>query len=159
MRSPNFLRRVLGYYLVAIGISQLVLYTLLSISESFGYLFYFDPRFGLFFIETILRQHEQIPAILGWVSAAVIIAMGLWVRSARVAVTIYLIVEGLIAIPTFLILIMLAAVNMSANHGFSRGEILFPLIVCLLTSTVPMVLAIYIIVIGRVKETSTLGLG
>jgi hypothetical protein len=158
MKSSVVLRHLLAYYLVAIGIFQLVLYALISLYESLGYLFYFDPRFGLFFLETILRQHEHMPAVLDWISATVIIAVGVWVRFSRLAVKLYMVMECLVAIPTLLIFLMVAAINMSPNHGFSRGELLIPVAVFCITSIVPVCLGITTLVIDRQRGPTTLGL-
>ena len=46
-------------------------------------LFYFNPRFGLYFIESVIKGEPHPPGIFGWVSAAWVLALGLLPLSGR----------------------------------------------------------------------------
>jgi hypothetical protein len=129
-------------YLLAIGAFQLVLYLLLSISEQASVLFYFDPRFGLFFLETILRGSERMPSLLGWLSAIVIIALGWLVFTRERFLALYFGVEFLLAGPSILTFIFVAAANLSPNHGFSVGELVFPGTTFIFVTVIPVIIGV-----------------
>jgi hypothetical protein len=43
----------------------------MSISaERYQWLFYFNPRFGLYFVESVIKGEPPPPGIFSWVSAA-----------------------------------------------------------------------------------------
>lgn len=136
------LRKILGIYLLVLGALQLVLYLLLSISEEAGVLMYFDPRFGLFFLETILRGSERVPAVLGWLSAIVIIALGWLVFSRERFLALYFIGEFLLSVPSILTFIFVAAANLSPNHGFSVGELVFPGTTFIFVTVIPVLIGL-----------------
>ena len=147
------LRKILGIYLLAIGVFQLVLYSLLSISEQATVLFYFDPRFGLFFLETILRGSERIPALLGWLSAIVIIALGWLVFTRERFLTLYFVVEFSLAAPSILTFILVAAANLSPNHGFSVGELVLPGVTFIFVTVIPVIIGVSAFLIREKVDT------
>ncbi len=132
----------LAIYLILIGVFQLILYSLISLSDSLGGLFYFDPRFGLFFLETIVRGVEHMPAALDWISAIIILIIGFCLLKFEWLLPAYFIVEFLLAAPSFLSFLLIVLINMSPNHGFSVWELPIPILVFVFVTVVPMVIGI-----------------
>ena len=136
------LRKILGTYLVAIGILQLIIYVLATISDQLMVLFYFDPRIGLFFLETVLRRVENFPGVLSWISAAAILAVGFLQLRYDWLLPVYFLVEFLLAAPTLIMILVVAAANLSPSHGLSVGELFIPIIVFVLVTVLPVGIAI-----------------
>ena len=69
---------ILGVYVLAAGLLQVYFYLVMAMSkDEEGWLFYFDPRIGIFFLESIIREKEQIaPGVFRWLSAAWISIIG-----------------------------------------------------------------------------------
>ena len=145
-------RKLLAIYLIIIGSFQLVLYSLISLSEDLMVLFYFDPRFGLSFLETIIRGVETMPALLGWISAIVILVVGIFLLRYEGLLPLYFIVEFLFAAPSLFTFLVIGALNLSPSHGFSIGELLIPTIVFIFITVVPVVIGVRIYLSGRDVE-------
>jgi len=95
-------------------------------AERYGWLFYFDPRLGLFFVESGIRGEQPPPGIFGWVSAAWVLALGLLLLTGRPLIRAYVISEVALSAPNLLFVFMVAWANMSPAHGFSVGELFVP---------------------------------
>jgi hypothetical protein len=135
--------KILGAYLTVACALQICLYLAMSISaERYEWLFYFDPRLGLFFVESGIRGAEQpSPGIFGWVSAAWVLALGLLLLSGRPLIRAYVISEVALSAPNLLFVFAVAWANLSPAHGFSVGELFVPVGVMIIFSVVPLILA------------------
>jgi len=96
----------------------------------------------MFFIESGLRGAElKIPGILQWLSAIWLLFIAIVLLRGRQALNAYIISEIIASIPNLLFFIMVLLANLSPAHGFSVGELLFPVSVMLLFSIIPMSVA------------------
>lgn len=146
MSRPNRLGWIVG----ALGLAQLGLYAASTLGDR-GVLFYFDPRIGLFALESMLGPEPEGPGILQW--AAVLWQLGIAASlvTSRASALAYLIGEAVLATPSLLFFALVIASNMSASHGFSIAELLVPLPVFALFSVWPFVIALRQNREGRVK--------
>jgi hypothetical protein len=137
--------RILGAYLTVVCALQICLYLAMAISaERYMWLFYFDPRIGLSVVESIIRGAEQPPpGILGWVSAAWVLALGLLLLSGRPLIRTYVISEVALATPNLLFVFAVASANLSPAHGFSVAELFVPVCLMIVFSAVPLGLAFH----------------
>lgn len=125
------------------SILQICLYLALSLStDKADWLRYFDPRLGIFFLESGLRGAELIiPGIFQWLAAVWILLLGLMLLFGRPLVKTYIVSEIILSIPSVFFFLAIIWSNLSPAHGFSVGELLFPVIVMIAFSIVPLVLA------------------
>lgn len=134
--------RRLGFFLLIISVYQIAIYAAArSSGDRALWLFYVDPRIGLFFVESALRHHETFPAGSSWVSAAVLGVMAAGLVRNPIWLRAYLVVEAVMAAPTVLMFILTIAANLSSAHGLSIGELFVPLLVFLIASVAPFVYA------------------
>ena len=133
----------LGLYLLVGSILQICLYLALSLStDKADWLFYFDPRLGIFFLESGVRGAELIiPGLFQWLSAVWILLLGLMLLFGRPLVKTYIVSEIIFSVPSLFFFLAIAWANLSPAHGFSVGELLFPVIIMVAFSVVPLVLA------------------
>ncbi|MDT4965998.1 MAG: hypothetical protein QOJ64_735 [Acidobacteriota bacterium] len=126
-----------------VSILQICLYLALSLStDKADWLFYFDPRLGIFFLESGVRGAELIiPGIFQWLSAVWILLLGLMLLFGRPLVKTYIVSEIILSIPSIFFFLAIVWVNLSPAHGFSVGELSFPVLVMIAFSVVPLVLA------------------
>ena len=125
---------------------QICMYTAWSFSpEKLIAIFYFDPRIGLYFIESEIRGTElTVPGILQWLSAIWLLLISLLLLSGRSILKTYIISEIIVLIPTLFFCALIVLANLSTTHGFSIGELFFPVLVMMLFTIVPVILAITI---------------
>ena len=136
------LRKRLGVYLVLVSVLQFTLYVLAQWrGESGMWLFYLDPRLGWFFLETIVRGSESFPGVLSWVTAIVLLGVGIGLVRERLQLRTYLLIEGVMTVPTLLMFVWVIIVNLGPGHGFSVGELPIPFAVLLGASIVPWCVA------------------
>ncbi len=145
--------KFLGIYLVVICSLQICLYIALSIvSEKNLWLFYFDPRIGIFFLETVFRGAEQIvPGIFRWFSVVWILALGVFMLSGRPLVKTYIASEIILALPSLLFSLVVVIGNLSPAHGFSVGELFYPIVIMVAFSIIPLGLAFWLLWSSRFK--------
>jgi len=105
-------------------------------------LFNLDPRIGLFFRETIVRRAEHFPAILNWLSAIALVAIGIYIVRAKCGTGVYLLAELFLAVPSVLFFVNIAAADFCANHGFSRNELVHPVASFTNVTLIPVGLAV-----------------
>ena len=136
--------KFLGIYLIVICSLQICLYAIISFNpKDLGVLFYFDPRIGIFFLETAFRGSEQIaPGVFRWLSAAWILTLGIILFSGRPLLKTYIVSEIVFALPSLLFGLVVVIAGLSAAHGFSVPELFFPILIMLFFSIIPLVLAI-----------------
>ncbi len=145
--------KFLGIYLTAICSLQICLYLIISYNpKDLGVLFYFDPRIGIFFLETVLRGSGEVaPGILRWLSAVWIFALGLFLFFGRPFLKTYIISEIIFTLPSFLFCLVIMAANLSAAHGFSVGELLITILILIVFSLAPLALAVWLAWTSRFK--------
>jgi hypothetical protein len=146
--------KILGVYISVVALAQICLYMLLNLfSESLGWLFYFDTRIGFFFIETVIKHSEGTPpAITAWLIEIGELAMGIGMLSGIKLVRTYVIFESILTIPYLLFFILVTAIGMSANDGFSPAELFLPSIVVIVACIFPLCYAIWILWLVRTKK-------
>jgi hypothetical protein len=105
------------------------------------WLFYFNPRFGLYFVESVIKGEPPPPGIFGWMSAAWVLALGLLLLSGRPLIKAYVISEVALSAPTLLFVFVVALANLSPAHGFPVGELSVPVCLMIIFSVVPSILA------------------
>ncbi len=134
--------RVLGTYVVVGGILQALLYLALSISRSHEGLFYFDPRIGIFFLETGWRGSEEIiPGIVRWLTVGWLLTIGGLLLTGRNLILAYIISEIILSLPNVFFFVAIVLANLSPAHGFSVGELFLPILVMIAFSIIPLTLA------------------
>lgn len=135
--------KTLGVYLLVGSILQICLYLVLSVgTDKYDWLFYLDPRLGIFFIESGVRRAELVtPGIFQWLSAVWILVSGLLLLFGRLLVKTYIVSEIIFSIPSLLFFLTIVLANLRPEHGFSVGELLLPVTVMIAFSAVPLVLA------------------
>ena len=135
--------KTLGLYPMVGSILQICLYLTLSLSTAKAdWLFYFDPRLGIFFLESGVRGAELIiPGVFQWLSAVWIFLLGLMLLFGRPLVKTYIVSEIILSIPSVFFFLAIVWANLSPAHGFSVGELLLPVIVMMAFSVVPLILA------------------
>lgn len=136
--------RILGAYLMAAGIVQTTVYVGLSTSRGPDWLFYFDPRIGIFFLETGWRGAEEItPGILRWLSVVWILTLGMLFLCGRQLVKTYIVSEVALALPNIFFLVTIIGANLTPAHGFSVGELFLPMLEMIAFSVLPVTLAFW----------------
>jgi hypothetical protein len=134
--------RILGVYLIVAGLLQAVLYVLLSISKTHDWLFYFDPRIGIFFLESMWKGGEPtIPGVERWLTVVWLLAIGVVLITGRQLLWFYIVPEILFSLPTVLFFVFIVLANLSPSHGFSVGELFLPILVTVAFSLIPLVIA------------------
>jgi hypothetical protein len=136
--------KILGTYLLAACALQACVYLGLSLAAGkYDWLFYFDPRLGIFFLESGLRGAEQVaPGVLRWLSVAWLLAVGVGLCSGRAALKTYIVSELVLSLPNLLFVLAVGWANLSPAHGFSVGELFCPALVMTAFSVVPLMLAL-----------------
>lgn len=134
--------RTLGIYLCVLAAVQCALYSFQAFSDpdKYLYLFYFNPRFGLGFLEEFIKA-GGFPNALCWGSAVVLLCVG-FALLRRPMLNLYLIAESIMGIPSILVFVFIIAVNMKVTDGFSVGELPIPVLVFILFSGPPIVWAL-----------------
>jgi hypothetical protein len=115
--------KTLGLYLTIGSILQICLYLVLSLStDKADWLFYFDPRLGIFFLESGVRGAELIiPGLVQWLSAVWILLLGLIQLFGRPMVKTYIVSEIILSIPSIFFFLAIVWANLSRRTG-SRWE-------------------------------------
>ncbi|HEX8177234.1 MAG TPA: hypothetical protein VF543_19250 [Pyrinomonadaceae bacterium] len=137
--------RILGVYVFVAGFLQLLIYIAMSTSpDKYEWLFYFDPRIGIFFFEIGIRGSEPItPGIFRWLTAGWIFILGLILVLGRPIVKTYIVSELILMIPNVLFFLFIIWANLSPAHGFSIGELFIPALVMIVFSLIPLRLAFW----------------
>jgi hypothetical protein len=120
------------------GLFQMFLYCWMLFDSSSSWTFYFDPRIGLFLVETALNGSEPMNA--GWIrwgSVVVVIALGILMLLGSQRLGTYLILESILSTPSLFFFATVLAANVGPTHGFSIGELLVPVVVFAVFSGFP----------------------
>lgn len=138
--------KILGIYVSVVALAHLCLYVILNLfSERLGWLFYFDTRIGFFFIETVIKRSEGTPpAITAWLIELGELIIGISMILGRNLLKVYVVIESILTLPYLLFFLLIMAVGMSANHGFSPAELSIPSAVVIFAGVVPLAYAIWI---------------
>ena len=134
--------RLLGIYLCLLAVAQFALYAFEAVTDpdKYLYLFYYNPRFGLAFLEEFIRP-GGVHNILSWISAVALFSAGIAMFYWR-ALNLFIIFECIMSAPSILTFLLVFVVNMNATDGFSRGELPIPIIVFLVFSGPPFLLTL-----------------
>jgi len=136
-RIGRLQHRWLGFYVTGVAVAQMLLYLTAEFDRSWAdLLVYFDPRLGLFFLESLLHG-ERFPGILDWASAGILACVGLGLLRNPRQIRWYLIVEFILGLPTVLFCVLVVVMNVGPSHGFSVGELLYPILIFILASVIP----------------------
>jgi hypothetical protein len=101
--------RILGGYLLLAGILQACAYVELATSGEHGWLFYFDPRIGTFFLETGWRSAEQVtPGIFRWLSVGWIPTLGVLLLSGRTLLKTCIVSEIAFSLPNVFFFVVIS---------------------------------------------------
>jgi hypothetical protein len=136
--------RILAIYLLALGILQSVLYLVWwQTGDRYLFLFYFDPRIGIFCLETAVTGTEQsLPSALRIVSAAWLVGIGSYLLGTGSGLKVYIASELLLGASTVLFMLLIVVANISATHGFSVGELMIPFPLFLIYTVAPLIIAL-----------------
>ncbi len=134
--------RLLGIYLCLLAVAQFAFYGLAGINphEHSGYFLYFNPRFGLLFLEESIKA-GSFPSFLSWTSVTILFCVGsvmLW----KPVLKLYLITESMMGIPSILAFLFIIVVNIKTTDGFSIGELPKPVLTFVLFSGPPFLWAL-----------------
>jgi hypothetical protein len=140
--SQTFMKRTVGIYICCVAIAQLIFYSVAYFNERAVWLFYFDPRMGLFVLESSVRSREVFPGLLSWLSAVVLAGVGFGLLRNMHSVKAYLFTEFICAVPSVVFFGSVVFANVSPAHGFSIAELVLPLLVFLVASAIPFWLAL-----------------
>ena len=122
-------------------------------STSGGWLFYLDPRIGLFVAETSLIGHEPMwPGVLRWPSVVAILGIGVAMIRGHALLGTYVIVEAVLSLPSVLFFGVVLAANLSFTHGSSITELIIPVPIFVVFSLIPLVCAIRLSRLERHKS-------
>ncbi len=134
--------KLLSLYLLVAALLQICSYVALTLApEKLGIIFYFDPRIGLFFIESGIRGAElKVPGILQWLSASWLLVISFFLLSGRPILKTYLVLEVVASLPNLFFFLVIVRANLSPTHGFSIGELFTPLLVTILFTILPVIL-------------------
>ena len=93
--------RVLAAYLLVVALLQLALYREVIARGADGWMLYnFEPRLGLYFLETLIRPGQPFPGMFSWGSALALAAMAAFLLLDVAGLRAYMIFEILLATPT-----------------------------------------------------------
>jgi len=136
--------KILSLYLLGAALVQIGGYVALTLTpEKLGALFYFDPRIGLFFIESGIRGAElKVPGILQWLSASWLLVISFFLLSGRSILKTYLVSEVVASLPNLFFFVVVVLANLKPAHGFSIGELFLPVVVMILFTILPLILAV-----------------
>ena len=132
------LAKALRYLLYLLATSQVALYFAAFKWES---LFYFDPRIGLVAFGEMLGPLAILLQVIRWMSPFWILALAAWGFKERRQVRIYVLSELVLACPSVLFFLLVLWANMGPSHGFSVGELIFPLFSVSVFTAVPLTVA------------------
>ena len=133
--------RWLSSYLILASLLQICMYAAWSFSpKKLVVIFYFDPRIGLFAIESGIRGTE-FPGILQWLSVLGLLMISLLLFSGRPILKTYVISEIVASIPNLFFFVVVVLANLNPVHGFSVGELLVPVVVMIFFTVVPLIVA------------------
>jgi hypothetical protein len=98
----------------------------------------FDPRMGLFLLESRLRETVLAsPALLSWASVAPLFAASLLIRLSGRGLKLYLAFESLLSVPTIIVFAMIIITRIGSPEGFPIFNLAAPLAVFTIFSLVP----------------------
>ena len=143
-------RKVVVSYLALMTLAQLCTYVA-WVSGAWDPLFYFDPRIGLWVLESFITGQERAgPGVLSWLSLAWLGCATFIVTRSHGALRVYQAAEVILALPSFLFFVMVVVMNMSPAHGFSVRELAIPVPVFVAFSLSPLAMSMRA---GRKRET------
>jgi hypothetical protein len=150
--------RVLAVYLLIAALLQICLYVTLSLPrQNLGWMFYFDPRMGIFVVDSVVRGSElNIPGIFQWASALWLLVIALMLLKDHLMLKTYIFSEIILFLPNLLFILVVAIANLDPEHGFSIHELSLPVMVMLFFSIIPLTFAVHLILKNRELHRSSL---
>ena len=134
--------RVLAAYLLVVALLQLALYREVIARGADGWMLYnFEPRLGLYFLETLIRPGQPFPGMFSWGSALALAAMAAFLLLDVAGLRAYMIFEILLAAPTVFLFAATLVSNVTPGIGFSVLDLAMPAIPFVMTSVLPVVFA------------------
>lgn len=140
---------ILAVYLTVLALLQLGLYFVSFSQGSMGALVYLDPRLGIdawlsggTLSPEARASMSELSHLIRWGAAAWILALGLLLTFHKPVLRLYVVSECVLATPTLTFFGMVIVMNLSAGHGFSISELLFPLVIFSIYTLVPLSIAI-----------------
>ena len=142
MRSPTMNRtRILGAYVLVGAVLQVFLYLALSITRNCDWLCCFDSRIGIGFFESWAGRAQMAPSIVRWFAVGWILALGVLLFTGRRLVKAYIISEIVLSLPNIIMFAMVALASLAPSPHFSIRSLLWPIIVMVVFSVIPLILA------------------
>ena len=142
-------RDILAVYLSVLAFLQIGLYFVSFDRGSMGALLYLDPRLGINAWLTggqMTAEAQSNMAILSqkirWITAVWILVLGLLLTFRKPVVRLYVVSECLLALSTVAFFGMVVLANLTPSHGFSLGELFFPLMVFSIYTIAPLYIAL-----------------
>ncbi len=142
-------QRFLAIYLIVIALLQSALYLAFFGQTGRDWLFYFDPRIGIDALLTSWSMTSELRAALTtlseairWLSATWLLVLGILLFLRKPVVTVYVICESLLSVASIVFFGVILIANVSPVHGFSVGEMIWPLMVFIGFSAIPLYLGI-----------------
>jgi hypothetical protein len=130
--------RIFGTAILGITLLQGGLYTVASrLGQQAGYLQYFDPRIGIAGLTDL--PERGFPNYLEWSSVLVLASVAGFtiVRPSKRSLRVYLLAEAGLSVPTLAFFVVVLQANLAPAHGFSLGELTWPLAVFVVLSLTP----------------------
>lgn len=151
--------RVVGTWAVLVALLQLGLYLTAAVTgDRLSWLFYFDPRWGIFFLQAFLFHSEAFPSAPLWLSAVLLLAAGVAVLRDKKWMVCYSWLELALSAPTLAFIAVVIGANRPANDGFSVRELFFgPFPVFVLCSVAPFCIARQYLSEARVQRGRAIG--
>ena len=140
---------ILAVYLSVLALLQIGLYFVLVNRGSMGALLYLDPRLGIDAWLTGGKMSAEarssmtvLSQEIRWIAATWILGLGLLLTFRKPVVKLYVVSECLLSLPTLAFFGMVILANLSQGHGFSIGELFFPLVVFSIYTIAPLYIAL-----------------
>ena len=135
--------RILAAYLLLIVVFQLALYREVVARGADGWVLYsFEPRLGLYLLESLLRPGQPFPGAFSWASALALAGMAALLLLEVVGLRAYMIFETLLALPTIFLFAATIFWNPAPGEGFSVLDLAMPAVPFVMTSVLPMIFAV-----------------
>lgn len=125
------------------GVLQGLLYLALSISRNCEWLCCFDSRIGIAFFELWSGREQMEPSVVRWLTVGWILALGVLLFVGRRLVKTYIVSEIVLSLPNIVYFAMVALASFAPDPQFSVTGLLWPIIVTLVFSIVPLMLAFW----------------
>ncbi len=135
--------RILGTYLLVGCCLQVLLYLALTVSNTCDWLCCFDARSGITFFESWQGRGQMTPSIVRWFALGWILALGVLLFAGRRLLKIYIVSEIVLSLPNIAFFALIALASLAPGSHFSVRQLFWPVLVMIVFSIVPLVLAFW----------------